>query len=305
MFFMGFFGSGKKKDAVEHNDTQEIKNSQDLSGQNMSNPFSTSGQPSMIGGQTNMQGQTNMGGNPFDQNNNFGQQPPQQNFGSVPPPLNQGQTNMEGNPFDQNNSFGQQPQMGQQDFGGGQNMNQMSQQMGQEQQMGGNPFDQNVGQSPSQQMGNQQSISQFPANNLNINSADKFSQDSEHIQELIDETVEKVIEERWDLLTKNVEKVVKWKGSVEQEVNMLKEEIVQIKRGFENLEKKIVSKINSYDTNIMDVNSEIKALEKVFQKITPTLINNVNELSKIADKIKTDSDKKSRDSDDNDYKTVE
>lgn len=110
--------------------------------------------------------------------------------------------------------------------------------------------------------------------------------DEERLQELIDESVEKIIEERWEKVTANVEKVVSWKGKIEQEVQLLKEDIVTIKNSFETFEKRLMNKISSYDKNILDVNSEIKALDKVFQKITPTLVNNVNELSRIADDLK-------------------
>jgi hypothetical protein len=108
----------------------------------------------------------------------------------------------------------------------------------------------------------------------------------EDIQEQIDETVEKIIEERWQELTKNVQKVISWKGKVEQEIDLLKQDIGHIKEGIEAFEKKLMNKLSTYDGNILDVNSEIKALEKVFQKITPTLVNNVNELSEIADKLR-------------------
>ena len=106
------------------------------------------------------------------------------------------------------------------------------------------------------------------------------------IKELVDETVEKVIEEKWDSITEKVDRVLRWKEKKEEEINMLKEDIVSIADGFSKLENKLISKISNYDKNILDVNSEIKALEKVFQKVTPTLINNVNELSKIADDLK-------------------
>ena len=112
-----------------------------------------------------------------------------------------------------------------------------------------------------------------------------FSQSSnspEEIKELIDETVEKIIEEKWDKVTTDVEKVLKWKNTVEHEIQGLNENLGEIKENFERMEKKIMSKINDYDKDILDIGSEIKALEKVFQKITPTLVNNVNELSKIA-----------------------
>ncbi len=155
-----------------------------------------------------------------------------------------------------------------------------------------NPFSNNMDQQNN-------SLPDSFTNSIHMNStpqSSEFSPESsqvsrDELHNIVDETVEKVIEERWGEIVNNVQKVVKWKDHIEQDINMLKNDIVQIKNAFESMEKKIVGKINSYDTNIMDVNSEIKALEKVFQKITPTLINNVNELSKIADKLNKTSGK--------------
>lgn len=110
----------------------------------------------------------------------------------------------------------------------------------------------------------------------------------EDVQEMVDETVEQVIEERWSKIVEKIEKVAAWKEKQESHINLIKEDIVNMKDAFEKLEKRLVNKIGDYDKNIMDVNSEIKALEKVFQKITPTLVNNVNELSKIAKTFKDD-----------------
>lgn len=115
----------------------------------------------------------------------------------------------------------------------------------------------------------------------------------EEIEEMINETVEKVIEERWGDIVAKIEKVVSWKEKQEAHVNMIKEDIVSLKDAFENLEKKMITKIGDYDRNILDVNSELKALEKVFQKITPTLVNNINELSKITRELKGDRDEPS------------
>jgi ElaB/YqjD/DUF883 family membrane-anchored ribosome-binding protein len=174
-----------------------------------------------------------------------------------------------------------------------------------------NPFQNNTNNNLSN---NNLQNSQIPTNTSNINSQNEvFNQlnsqipqkdmTREEIQELIDETVEKVIEERWEKLVNSVEKVSKWKDRQESELNLIKDDIMQIKEAFQIMEKKIISKINSYDTNILDVNSEIKALEKVFQKITPTLINNVNELGRIANDLKeVDSNKKSEKSSSEDVK---
>ncbi len=41
-----------------------------------------------------------------------------------------------------------------------------------------------------------------------------------------------------------------------------------------------------YDQNILNVGTEIKVMEKVFQKVLPTLTENVNELSRITKGMK-------------------
>ena len=50
----------------------------------------------------------------------------------------------------------------------------------------------------------------------------------------------------------------------------------------DSLTKSIMGKIQSYDQNIVDVGTEIKAMEKVFQKVLPTLTENVNKLDRMA-----------------------
>jgi archaellum component FlaC len=109
----------------------------------------------------------------------------------------------------------------------------------------------------------------------------------EKVQEMIDETVEKIIDERWQQFTDNVQKILDWKEQVDQELTAFKDNFTQMKDQFDTLEKKIIAKVNDYDKNILDVNAEMKALEKVFQKITPTLVNNINELQKITEDLKS------------------
>ena len=59
-----------------------------------------------------------------------------------------------------------------------------------------------------------------------------------------------------------------------------------MKADLDNLHKAIVSKIGEYDKNLLDVGTEIKAMEKVFQKILPTLTENVAELSRVTRNVK-------------------
>ncbi len=148
-----------------------------------------------------------------------------------------------------------------------------------------NPMNTNPEVSQTNGVAQQQTMSLDNLNQMMDNGVPK-QVDKDEIQEMIDETVEKIIDERWSRLVESVEKVVKWKEKQEAQLNLVKEDIVHLRESMESMEKKVLNKISSYDSNILDVNSEIKALEKVFQKITPTLINNVNELSKITEGLR-------------------
>ncbi len=132
----------------------------------------------------------------------------------------------------------------------------------------------------------------FPQDSLNSMEAPLTKNE---VQEMIEETIERVIDEELHKLTSSVKKVIVWKEKVENEIAALKEDILNLKDGFDRLEKRVLGKINDYDKNILDVSSEIKALEKVFQKITPKLVNNVNELSRIAKMLKESVPKKDED----------
>ena len=48
----------------------------------------------------------------------------------------------------------------------------------------------------------------------------------------------------------------------------------------------MLTKLESYDTNILDVNAELKAFEKVFSKITPVFVNNIEELKGVVKDLK-------------------
>ncbi len=158
--------------------------------------------------------------------------------------------------------------------------------------------EQQYSQQQAQSMPEMQSFAQRPApvqedpiaQFQRQNQESSLSEDK--IRTLIDETVEKVIEEKWEKLAQNIEKVIDWKDEQEEELESLKKDLAIIGENFAKLEKKLSTRIEGYDKNILDVNSEIKALEKVFQKITPTLINNVNELSKIAKDFRSSIPKK-------------
>jgi hypothetical protein len=59
-----------------------------------------------------------------------------------------------------------------------------------------------------------------------------------------------------------------------------------MKMDLDGLHKAIVARIGEYDKTLMDVGTEIKAMEKVFQKVLPELTGNIQELSRITKNVK-------------------
>ncbi len=104
--------------------------------------------------------------------------------------------------------------------------------------------------------------------------------------EEIEEVVETIIDERWKEVTENIKKVIDWKNLMDQKFERMDQEIKDLKENFNELYKAIVGKIGDYDTNLLKVGAELKAMEKVFSQVLPTFTENVNDLSRIADDMR-------------------
>lgn len=104
--------------------------------------------------------------------------------------------------------------------------------------------------------------------------------------EEIEELVESIIDEKWDELVKDINKIVEWKNEIEMKVNKLEQRFDSLKEEFDKLHQAIIGKIGEYDKNILEVGAEIRAMEKVFSKVLPVFTENINELSRITQAMK-------------------
>lgn len=100
-------------------------------------------------------------------------------------------------------------------------------------------------------------------------------------EDKMEEIAEAIIDEKWTNLVKDINKIVEWKDKVEGRLTAIEQEIKDVKERFESLHQGIIGKISEYDTNIKDVGVEIKAMEKVFQKVLPAFTENVNKMERI------------------------
>jgi len=109
-------------------------------------------------------------------------------------------------------------------------------------------------------------------------------QEAAPVTERIEELAEAIIDEKWDELVKDINKIAEWKERTESRLNKIEQSLGDMKLGMESLHKSIVAKISDYDKNLGNVGVEIKAMEKVFQKILPSLTNSVSRLEGLGKK---------------------
>ncbi len=107
-----------------------------------------------------------------------------------------------------------------------------------------------------------------------------------HDDRYFEQLAEKIVEDKWREMDALRKEDQKWKDATEDRIAKLEQGLTDLKNDVANLHKSIVSKVSDYDQNLMSVGTEIKAMEKVFQQILPTLSQNVEELSKITKDIK-------------------
>ena len=100
-------------------------------------------------------------------------------------------------------------------------------------------------------------------------------------EERIQEVAEAIIDEKWQELAKDIKKIIEWKDRSEERLTRLEQQIIDLRMGMDSLTKAVMSKVSSYDQNLVDVGTEIKAMEKVFQKVLPTLTESVNKLDRM------------------------
>jgi len=98
--------------------------------------------------------------------------------------------------------------------------------------------------------------------------------------------VEQIIEEKWQELQKDLGKITEWKDLMTSRIDKMEQGVTDMRTDLDGLHKAIVARIGEYDKTLMDVGTEIKAMEKVFQKVLPELTGNIQELSRITKNAK-------------------
>lgn len=100
------------------------------------------------------------------------------------------------------------------------------------------------------------------------------------------ELIEAVVNEKWDDLMGNLGNLTLWKERVDTNITAVKQELIRLSDRFENLQSSVIGRVKVYDDNLGNIHDEMKALEKVFEKILEPLVTNIKELERITQEMK-------------------
>lgn len=102
----------------------------------------------------------------------------------------------------------------------------------------------------------------------------------------MEEIAEAIIDEKWNELMKNFKKIVDWKERVETKMEGIQKQLDDLKSSMDGLNNSLIQRMGEYDRNMAAVGTDVKAMEKVFQKMLPTFTENISELNRIAKDMK-------------------
>lgn len=105
-------------------------------------------------------------------------------------------------------------------------------------------------------------------------------------EDRIHEITEAIVNERWEELMSHLGNIPVWKERVNNEIIAIKQEILRVSGRFDNLQTAILGQVKEYDKSVKDIHSEMKALEKVLEKIMEPLVYNIKELNSIVEEMK-------------------
>ncbi|MBT4538785.1 hypothetical protein HOI26_02605 [Candidatus Woesearchaeota archaeon] len=102
----------------------------------------------------------------------------------------------------------------------------------------------------------------------------------------IEEIAGTMIDQKWDEMLREVQKIIAWKERVESQQKRLQMEVEKLKEDFKTLHHGVLGKLEDYDHRMQDVGTELKAVGKVFKDVVPEFVDNVKILSSMAGKRK-------------------
>lgn len=104
--------------------------------------------------------------------------------------------------------------------------------------------------------------------------------------ENVEVLIENIIEEKWKRAMETYGDIISWKEKVRSEIIAVKQELLRLRSKLENTEQAVLGRVVKYDKDIVEMGSEVKALELVLKNILKPLTSSVKDLQSITKKLK-------------------
>lgn len=129
---------------------------------------------------------------------------------------------------------------------------------------------------------------QTPVNNYTVNQQQNYAPEPSGgiDMERAHQIIEAVVGEKWEEIMGNVGNIAVWKEKVNNDVLSIKQELVRLEERFEQLQGAVLGRVKEYDEGVRGIHTEMKALEKVFEKILEPLTSNIKDLNEVTLELK-------------------
>jgi len=137
----------------------------------------------------------------------------------------------------------------------------------------------------------QQQASQQPQQTIS-QTAQQYSQQYQPLPqqqmgyEEMQAVVEQIVEEKWKDMARNVGDINMFKSKISDDVEAVKQEILRTQKRLEDLQVAVLGRVKDYNESVLNIGSDMKALEQVMSKIIEPLTQNVKDLNKLTEELK-------------------
>ena len=111
---------------------------------------------------------------------------------------------------------------------------------------------------------------------------------TENHTELMTEDIEKIVEsvlnEKSSKINDELSNLTSWKTDLTNQVSDFKKQLDDLNKKVNDAQNAMIGKVDEYNKSLGDVNVEIQAMGKVFQKLIPEFTENVKKLSETVNK---------------------
>ena len=102
----------------------------------------------------------------------------------------------------------------------------------------------------------------------------------------IEALVEKIVDEKWKEAEVRIEDLESFRTDLHESMAEIREELAELKSRYVELQEHSSVRLEEYSKELEGVGAQINALQRVLQRIFPTIAENVRELSDVVRDMK-------------------